>query len=206
MKKYNLILSFTAVMLAILLSACEDNNGTRTVIYTEPYPQLTSMTQITTTPADTYSEYMATYTTTETGTPNYFAIPSMYGVGADTFGTSPETAVTAAPVTDTAVTIPPVTETIPATETIPSAESVSETEYPSGTEGSSETKIPESSVTTRYLPDTPAALPELPAADTVNHHIVQTDTAPTVHSETYPVSETYTDTSNTSNGGTDNAN
>lgn len=198
MKKYNLILGITAVLSAAILSACE-NKGTRTMVYTEPIPYLTTVTQVTTIPADTYSEYMATYTTTVTGTPNYFAVPVLEGVAADTaMGNFPEPAVTHAPITDTAVTFPE-------TEPLPQTETVSVTEEYSGTEISSETGSSSGSSLTESFtasPDFSADFPNLPAADTVSPHRAQTDTAPTMYTEESTDSETDT---NTSNGGKNNA-
>ena len=200
MKKYNLFLGIIAVLSAACLSACEENNGTRTVVYSEQPPHLTIMTQSTTTPADTYSEYMATYTDEENGTKNYYAIPNMYGVGADTTMGSfpPGGAVTAAPVTDTAAalpetTAPPPPEAFPKiTETAssPSAEEAAE---------SSEAYSSENSEASEAIAAVPAVTTltsrlELPAPDTASPHAAQADTAPTMHSES------NTDSSSESSG------
>ena len=190
MKKYNLFLGIIAVLSVACLSACEENNGTRTVVYSEQPHHLTIMTQTTTTPADTYSEYMATYTEEEDGTKNYYAIPNMHGVGADTtMGSFPQGgAVTAAPITDTAAALPETTSPPPPPEVFPqttetasspSAEEAAESSGPSSDEGSeaSETNAAVTAVTTLTSPL------ELPAPDTASPHAAQADTAPTMYSE-----------------------
>ena len=57
MKK--LFFAFIFIIAAALLSGC-NNEGTRTVMFTENPPPLTTMTVTTTSLADTFSEYMAT--------------------------------------------------------------------------------------------------------------------------------------------------
>lgn len=67
MKKYCLFI----ILSAILLCGCEKKKSTE-YIYDDKSP-LTIVTTITTTPADTYSEYMETYTMTSTaGTDVYY--------------------------------------------------------------------------------------------------------------------------------------
>ena len=175
-----------AVMSAVLLSACE-NKGTRTVVYTDPVPYLTTVTWATTTPADTYSEYMATYTPTDNETGNHF----IGGVAADTgitAGTFPGISVTAVPVGDTAVTV---------TET-----KISETTVP-GSEGSSPTEGTEFTELTESESTSTSAAHSRPAADTAFSNKVQADTAPPRITET----ETSVAADTTiPNGGTDNAN
>lgn len=63
MKK--LFFAFIFIIAAALLSGC-NNEGTRTVMFTENPPPLTTMTVTTTSLADTFSEYMATYSEPET--------------------------------------------------------------------------------------------------------------------------------------------
>lgn len=184
MKKYNLFLGTIALLSTVLLSACDENKGTRTMVYTEQPPYLTIMTQTTTTPADTYSEYMATYTEENTDPANFFAIPHMYGVGADTaMGSFPSAEETSAPVTDTAAalpqTAPPVSpETLPGiTETVSAPE---ESSLPESTEAS-ETTGTETSTYPGTVTITSQV--ELPAPDTASPHAVQADTLPTIYSE-----------------------
>ena len=206
MKKYNLFFGLCAVISAVMFSSCEENKGTRTMVYTEHPPQLTVMTQTTTTPADTYSEYMATYTTAETGTTNFFVRPVMEGVAADTAVGNNAAAVTTAPVTDTAAA-PPRTETASPpeafaeiTETISAAEESSE----DGETIASDNGEPASGTT--VVSKVTNIVPQLPAPDTAVPNAVpnavQADTAHSRYSETS--GDSGTDTNN-SNGGTDNA-
>ena len=194
---------------AVCLSACEENKGTRTVVYTEPLPYLTIMTQTTTTPADTYSEYMATYLEKETGTENFFAVPHMYGVGADTFMVNfPSEMVTAAPFTDTLAvfphteTVPPPEFFSPVTETV-TVSSPEEASEPESTEISQSEGSAADSVTSTAA-STITSLLELPAPDTASPHAAPTDTAPTMYSAASETGETDSNTS-ASDGGTDNA-
>lgn len=214
MKRYNLFLGIIAVLSAVSLSACDENKGTRTIVYTEQPSYLTIMTQTTTTPADTYSEYMATYSEKETGMENFFAIPHMHGVGADTaMGSFPSGMETAAPITDTAAVLPqtgtlpppefflPVTETASVSASDGSPEST-RTSVPENAEAS----VSESASTTVSTGingiSTITSPLELPAPDTASPHAVKADTAPTMYSTASDTEETDT---NTSNGGTDNA-
>ena len=48
-----------------MLSGCDNDNGTRTVMFTDNPPHLTTMTMTTTSFVDTFSEYMATYSASE---------------------------------------------------------------------------------------------------------------------------------------------
>lgn len=77
-----------AALAAVWLSGCSD--GTATVIYEEEPSPLTKMTFDTALPPETYSEYMATYTPTETTESNDERFYRRYGVQADTGVTSPE--------------------------------------------------------------------------------------------------------------------
>ena len=213
MKKCNLFLGIIAVLSAVSLSACDENKGTRTMVYTEQLPYLTIMTQTTTIPADTYSEYMATYSEEETGTENFFAFPHMHGVGADTaMGSFPAGAVTASPVTDTAAvlpqtgTLPPPEFFSPVTETasVPINEETAENSNASSNENiEASEESASSSVSTGINSISTITSPlELPKPDTASPHAVKADTAPTMHSQTSDTEETD---NNTSNGGTDNA-
>lgn len=76
MKK--LFFAFIFILGTVLLSGCSENNGTRNVIFIENPPNLTTMTFSTTSFVDTYSEYMATYSlseTTESGNSNTVSRP-----------------------------------------------------------------------------------------------------------------------------------
>lgn len=89
MKKYYFVL-LTA---GLLLSGCESSGSSREFVEFDP-PHLTTMTMTTTVPVDTYSEYMATYTPTESETTNsnmfyYQGGAAVYGVSADTMATFP---------------------------------------------------------------------------------------------------------------------
>lgn len=63
MKKLFFALIF--IFAAAMLSGCDNDNGTRTVMFTENPPNLTTMTMTTTSFVDTFSEYMATYSASE---------------------------------------------------------------------------------------------------------------------------------------------
>lgn len=62
MKK--LLFAFIFIFTTAMLSGC-NNESTRTVIFTENPPPLTTMTMTTTSFVDTFSEYMATYSASE---------------------------------------------------------------------------------------------------------------------------------------------
>ena len=216
MKKYNLFFGILAALSALLLSSCEEVKGTRTVVYSERPPQLTVMTQTTTTPADTYSEYMATYSTTETTTTNYFAAP-MNGVAADTAVRNPAgtaaTAVTTVP-TDTAAASPNTETASPpgaaaeTTGTVSAAEEASENNETSVIDsvGNVSESTSVSSVTA-YVPQLPA--PDTAVSNSVSANaavpnpapgVVQADTA---HSRNSGSSDDSGEDANNSNGGTD---
>lgn len=89
MKKYCLFIFILA--LAASFTACKSRNAPREVLFVENPPTLTTMTMTTSVPVDTYSEYMATYTrseTAETSESRYrYSRPDGFGVdgfGADT--------------------------------------------------------------------------------------------------------------------------
>lgn len=63
MKK--LLFALIFIFAAALLSGCSNDNGTRVVMFTENPPNLTTMTMTTTSFVDTFSEYMATYSESE---------------------------------------------------------------------------------------------------------------------------------------------
>lgn len=66
MKK--LFFAFIFIFAAAMLSGCNSANRTRTVIFTENPPPITTMTMTTTSFVDTFSEYMATYSDPEATT------------------------------------------------------------------------------------------------------------------------------------------
>ncbi len=82
MKK--LFFAFIFIFAAAMLSGCNTDSTTRTVMFTESFPSLTTMTVTTTSFVDTYSEYMATYSYTETtsgssgGNPNTVSRPPRF--------------------------------------------------------------------------------------------------------------------------------
>lgn len=89
MKKYCFFIFIIA--LAASFTACQSRNAPREVLFVENPPNLTTMTMTTSVPIDTYSEYMATYTrsdTSETSESRYrYSRPDGFGVdgfGADT--------------------------------------------------------------------------------------------------------------------------
>lgn len=86
MKK--LFFAFIFIFAAALLSGCDTDSGTRTVMFTENPPPLTTMTMTTTSFADTFSEYMATYsaaeTTAESSSGNSNTVSRPPGVAPDT--------------------------------------------------------------------------------------------------------------------------
>lgn len=87
MKKYYFFIVFCA---AALLAGCNRDN-TATVIYTDVPSPLTQMTLSESLPPETYSEYMATYTS-ETDTSSeahYFSMIMGNGIYADTAVTAP---------------------------------------------------------------------------------------------------------------------
>ena len=102
-------------MTALLLSGCESVNKSRE--YIDPdIPHLTTMTMTTTVPVDTYSEYMATYTPTETTTDDsnrfyYQGAMTAQGIYVDTMATNGmyvDTMATNGMYVDTMVTFPTV--------------------------------------------------------------------------------------------------
>ena len=79
-------------MTALLLSGCESVNKSREYVDFD-VPHLTTMTMTTTVPVDTYSEYMETYTPTETTTADsnrfyYQGAMTAQGIYVDTMATN----------------------------------------------------------------------------------------------------------------------
>ena len=99
MRKFCFFIIFTA----LFLCGCEKQQQPEYVFH-ENSP-LTTMTTVTTVPADTYSEYMATYTPSETTDTDLYHnhLPRVHGVSADTGMISPDKQQLSIPSKDTAV-------------------------------------------------------------------------------------------------------
>lgn len=167
MRKFCFFIIFTA----LFLCGCEKEQPPEYVFH-EDFP-LTAMTTVTTVPADTYSEYMATYTPSDTtGTDvYYYHLPQLSGAAADTgMGslTVPGAPQNAIPPMDTAVTV-----SVPAETAVPSSENTS-SEF---TETATVYSLERPPADTAFYPEVSA---------------ISADTAPT---EFIP-SETETETSN----------
>ncbi len=187
MKKYLFLPAFAAA--ALFLSSC-NKDRTATVVYTDVPSPLTQMTYSESLPPDTYSEYMATYTSeTETSSGrHYFSMIGGMGIYADTRVTAPpadfgggigslkrDTAV--------ATTTVPVTETDETEETVTCVPIGSEADIPEGT--SAETSE-SAETTTGYTLARPKADTRISAEATR----VSADTAQTRFSSTTKASET----------------
>lgn len=183
MKKYLFLPAFAAA--ALFLSGC-NKDRTATVVYTDVPSPLTQMTFSESLPPDTYSEYMATYTSeTETSSGrHYFSMIGGMGIYADTKVTAPPADFgggIGSLKRDTAVT----TTTVPVTETDETEEAVtcvpigSETDMPEETSETAET-------TTGYTLARPKADTRVSAEATR----VSADTAQTRLSSTTAASET----------------
>lgn len=149
MKKYCFLIVF-AVMFAMFFSACEQKETVEYVYHSDS--PLTTMTTEEIIPEDTYSEYMATYTsaeTTESDSRNYY-VPLPDGISADTGGNAfptPDAHEISLPPKDTAAAIT-TAETEGDTEITETAgtevaenENTEETAAAEVTEESSETKF-----------------------------------------------------------------
>lgn len=176
MKKYFFLPALTAA--ALLLSSCS-RDSTATVVYTDVPPPLTRMTYAESLPPETYSEYMETYTVSESETSDdsRFGIPHIKGFYADTGVTAPTMQDGFASLRgDTAVTS---TETSPpgsedtASEVSGAETSVTETAAESVTETVAAETSSESSETTV----TTTVTRERPKADTGIREMVDADTA-----------------------------
>ena len=184
MKK--LFFAFIFIFAAAMLSGC-GTNRTRTVMFTEDPPPLTTMTITTTSLVDTFSEYMATYSEPEEtaessrGNPNTVTRPSGVapdtGIGRD--GIEQVSRDTAAVftyvVTDEVSSYTGSSETTAVTE-VPESETESTTtsvvETTAETEGSTVSRV--SAVTNNAPADT--ALRERPKRDTAFSPDITRDT------------------------------
>ena len=88
MKKYCFFIAFASILIS--LTGCQ-RDRTATVIYTDVPSPLTQMTYRESLPPETYSEYMATYSSeTETSSGgHYFTMIGVNGIYADTKVTAP---------------------------------------------------------------------------------------------------------------------
>ena len=181
-----------AAFLALTLSACK-KTPSRTVVYTDPIPYLTTATMgQETLPPDTYSEYAATMTHTSEA-----SVPVIGGVLADTAVTAPllPEADSVMPVSADTV-LPETAMLFTDTAAIPDNDTstdkiLSDISGSSISEESTETSAPVSRETAISI--------TVPSADTAVSGKISADTVPAFSSET--LSDT-----NTSNGGTENAN
>lgn len=196
MKK--LFFAFIFIFAAAMLSGCNAKR-TRTVMFTENPPSLTTMTITTTSFVDTFSEYMATYSYSETdsesgGNPNTVSRPQ---------GAVPDTAFSGGRAEqvsrDTAVVFTYVV-TGEVSSYMGSSETTAVTEVPESETESTETSVAEtaaatesstvSSVTNNVPSDT--ALRDRPKRDTAFSQEITKDTA-------------YSNSSYNENGGASNA-
>lgn len=172
MKKY----LFFIILAAALLCGCERRNDAVEYIY-DDYSPLTIVTTVTEVPADTYSEYMATYTpasTTGTDVYYYHASPEWeHGMEIAPRPDMPDIFSDGNAMPDTAMTMAkapkaekPVTETVPVTTAVPEEEMNEETT----TAGTTVSEYGQ----------------KLPAPDTAHFNSAVSDTAPTrfIFSET----------------------
>ena len=218
MKKYMRKKYLILVTAVLLFSGCEDGGSSREYVEFEYPSYLTTMTTTTTVPVDTYSEYMETYTPTESETidSNRFYYRGamtanngrngINGVYADTMATAPKVGPIFGVTADTPMTTtaPPATES--GTDNL-STETVT-TELPDGEgEESSETVTATVQTTSGVLMDTIVSSPIISGAHTAGS--VYSDTVfsnnVTAYTETVPkaVQDTmYSKTSaTTTNGG-----
>lgn len=199
MKK--LFFAFIFIFAATTLSGCNTDSTTRTVMFTENPPSLTTMTITTTSFVDTYSEYMATYSyteeTTESSRGNHNAVSRPPGAAPDTMfsggGAEQVSRDTAAVftyvVTDEVSSYTGSSETTAVTE-VPESETESTTT--SVVETTAETES--STVSTVGAASVPSdtAFRDRPKRDTVFSPHISADTV-------------YSSSSFTENGGTSNA-
>lgn len=185
MKK--LLFAFIFIFAAAMSSGCNSDNRTRTVIFTENPPPLTTMTITTTSFADTFSEYMATYSdpevTSESSSGNSNTVSRPPRVAPDTGfdrGKTPQVsrdtaAVFTYVVTDEVSSYTGSSETTAVTE-VPESETESTTtsvvETTAGTESSTVSRV--SAVTNNAPLDT--ALKDRPQRDTAFSPAITKDT------------------------------
>lgn len=175
-----------------------NNNRTRVVMFTENPPSLTTMTMTTTSYVDTFSEYMATYSvseTTEIGNGRQ-SVSRPQRVAADTVfdrnGIEQVSRDTAAEFTYVVTT--------EITSFSENSETTSETSVPESETENTETSVVETTVGTES--GISAATIETVPQDTVFNDRPQRDT---VFSTTVSADTVYSNETNTSNGGTSNA-
>lgn len=178
MRRYCLFIIFAA----IFLCGCESGNGVVEYVYHNESP-LTVVTTVTEVPADTYSEYMETYTpATTTGTDVYYYRGTQewnHNMEIAPKPERPDMIDRDMPQADTAMSM----------DTAPKAEKpAAETTTADGNEGeqSEETSVGETTV--------PETAMELPSPDTSHIFTAAPDTAPTKPTITGTASVTDTDT------------
>ena len=200
MKKYYFFIAFASVL--IFLTGCQVDR-TATVVYTDVPSPLTQMTFKESLPPETYSEYMATYSSeTETSSEgHYFTMIGINGIYADTKVTAPPADFgggISSLQRDTAV----VTTTVPESmisdeseETVTCVPNVSETDI---SESSSETTdVSETAETTETTTAYTLARPKADTGISVKSTRVSADTSVSAKPEA-DTTLTDTETSNKS--------
>lgn len=217
MKKYFAYFILTAAM-TVTLAGCTVDPPVSTPVYTDNMPSLTAVPWTTSVPNDTYSQYMETYTETETSDSDaHFAYSRPQNILMDTaapFGRSPEEQGITAPPRDTMiVTSPPAAdgqETYTETATVNDwengdAEETSAAETTAPTE--TETSVTERTTVFRDKVDMPpkvsgiyVSTADRPPNDTVHRSNPHAD-IPNIPADTV----FRKNNNNGENGGTDNA-
>ena len=152
--------------MAILLSGCESGNKSREFIEIDP-PHLTTMTMASTTvPVDTYSEYMETYTPTESTTADrnrfyYQGAMMPNGIMGDTMATFP----TVGPVSGISADTPMTTTAPPVSESEQSSTETVTTDLPDAPDEGAET-VTATVQTVEGIPNVPGVLVESGTYDT----------------------------------------
>lgn len=198
MKK--LFFAFIFIFASALLSGC-NTDSTRTVIFTENPPPITTMTMTTTSFADTFSEYMATYSHTEEsaesgrGNPNTVSRPP---------GAAPDTAFAGGGMElvsrDTAAVFTRIM-TDEVSSYTGSSETTAVTEVPQSESESTTTSVVETTAETERSTVSKVSTVKVPL-DTPFRERPQRDTA---FSQDIPADTVYSNSSITENGGTTNA-
>ena len=199
MKK--LLFAFIFIFAAAMSSGCNSDNRTRTVIFTENPPPLTTMTITTTSFADTFSEYMATYSdpevTSESSSGNSNTVSRPPRVAPDTGfdrGKTPQVSRDTAAVFTYVVTDEVSSYT-------GSSETTAVTEVPESETESTTTSVVETTAETERSTVITVSAVKVPL-DTAVKERPQRDTA---FSQNIPADTVYSSSSLTENGGTTNA-
>ena len=183
-------------MTSLLLSGCESVNKSREYVDFDA-PHLTTMTVTTTVPSDTYSEYMETYTPTESETFDsnrfyYQGAMTANGVYVDTMATFP----TAGPVSGISADTPMTTTAPPLPESGYESSNTVTTDLQDMPEAGAET------VTATV--QTVEGVPAVPGSDVLGAHSVPRVPMDTAYSNTYvsaahTAGSVYSDTSFSNN-------